>query len=133
MLHRPSLSAVTKTAGMMIAAYTTSSVLVVGRRSVVATRHQRESALRTSSSSTASGDGLDDRHPLSRDEAFHHDDEEDCPMCRAMLAGPCASQFRTWLDCTRREEEDGKDHVARCKKQFEALHVCLEENDKEDG
>jgi len=53
---------------------------------------------------------------------------KDCPMCAAMMAGPCAAQFRTWYACTKTQ---GDDHVARCKDQFEALLVCLEENDSD--
>lgn len=55
-------------------------------------------------------------------------DNIDCPMCQAMLAGPCASQFRTWYKCSK--QFDGNDHVERCKIPFQDLFVCLEENDK---
>ena len=49
-----------------------------------------------------------------------------------MLAGPCASQFRTWLACTKQGAGNDKDdYVTRCKDQFEALHGCLDENDQD--
>lgn len=80
----------------------------------------------TKGTAAASRDDDDDDEPLAVSNA---PDRSDCPMCKEYLAGPCGTQFKSWLECTNQQS----DYVVQCKDLFEALHRCLDEHDSSDS
>ena len=68
----------------------------------------------------------DDKNSVDKE---NDSDSEECPMCREYLAGPCGTQFQSWLDCTNRHNKNNNnDYVVQCKDYFEELQRCLEQH-----
>ena len=56
------------------------------------------------------------------------EEEESCPFCKFMKAGPCGKQFSSWEKCVDEAEAAERDIVSDCKTHTQAMTICMEAN-----
>lgn len=56
------------------------------------------------------------------------EEEDDCPFCVFMKAGPCGQAFKDWEKCVDEAHKGEQDIVAKCTGPTRALKECMEAN-----
>eukprot|EP00877_Chromochloris_zofingiensis_P013491 jgi/Chrzof1/8396/Cz03g09040.t1 len=53
------------------------------------------------------------------------DDEESCPICQFVEAGPCKEEHQAWGACRKAAQTNNKDFVEECKHHFKRFFECM--------